>query len=92
VVEGQEELNQGSTHKHRRQSPLLHRSGILLLLSLLMLAFVGRQSLGTTAVPGIIETVVGSGNGDGGPATGAQVDPRGVAVCYSATGARTLYM
>ena len=30
---------------------------------------------------GVIETTVGGYNGDGGPATNAVVDPRGMAVC-----------
>ena len=39
------------------------------------------RSPATAAVAGEIRTTVGGSNGDGGPATNAVVDPRGVAAC-----------
>jgi sugar lactone lactonase YvrE len=89
-----EDLTQKYTHRQRL--PFHAATVVSFSISLVLISvqgsFTPAAAWSLPSTPGIIETVVGSGNGDGGPAAGAQVDPRGVAVCYSATGARTLYI
>ena len=58
-----------------------------LLLGCVLLAPTAVPSACAGAPAGIIETVVGGGNGDGLSALNAIVDPRGLATCKRATGA-----